>query len=930
MAAWVMGFSQRFGCAHKRRRLAVLLLTLMVAGCGGGGGGGGQPAGGPPAPPHGTYGQVVTAVTWPLSQDTFQLLTQSDIASLNAKGFSFSGTTLNFPVTPMTGKWVTVGAQAVMTDRRGNFQVPVTPSAGDQGSVFYGPMDTVPLGTFDPAYLGTAAASAKVITLATVMGNPGEMNSAALAAAVKMHPIKPADLSAAPDGCPLRSPCPAGDDSVGCCLDYDGPGGDQLPRSRSTGPNDPVICDAKAYLNFILSTCFNWTATLDCSNESAYPGHAGGPNCWNNHKYRNCQNLDRNDFSETATTSTTIYAGGTVTLHLHNNTPANDTVASTPSIGSLTLTGPGSMETKGGSLIVHHYDDPSRKHFKDTDLLFTAPVTTPNGGQATVTLTFQAFGFTSTETITINPLPKPVIKSFTAYPISIPPTGSSLLSWDVSYALSLSIDQGIGALHSAAGSIDVYPNATTTYTLTATGPGGSAAAQVTVSVTAPPPVISSFTATPATIPPGQSSVLNWSVNNATSLSLNPGGAVTGTSLNVQPASTTTYTLTAMGPGGSTQAQTTVTVLQSSVISLTGGLMHSIFAYNGLLWACGDRQYGTVGDGVISDTPLLLWTPITVPAGTTQVSGGAYFSSGDGAAVTWGDNTFSELGNGQANTTPDPTPTPVNGLPSVSSISAGYIHTLALAPDTHVWVWGNVNFTYGIEAILGDGTTNGSSIPVQVPGLSGITAVAASKWSYFSLTLKNDGTVWSWGDDSLGQCGDGAVLPPLGTQRLVKSPVQVVGLTHVVAIDAGFSSAIALKDDGTVWIWGSSSIIQGVLGSKSTSSTPIQVPGLSNISAISSGCGFLLALKSDGTLWGAGDDSAGDGVLGNGLGTSSTVPVQVSGLANVTHFAAGYFHAFARTRDGKVWAWGRNKSGQLGDGSTTNRLSPIQIPGLSFP
>jgi hypothetical protein len=155
--------------------------------------------------------------------------------------------------------------------------------------------------------------------------------------------------------------------------------------------------------------------------------------------------------------------------------------------------------------------------------------------------------------------PVPVIASFTAAPPSVVRGSSSTLSWSVTGADSISIDNGIGAVTGT--SLAVTPTTTTTYTLTATNAGGPATSTATVTVTPfPVPVIASFAATPASIVVGASATLSWSVNGADSISIDSGiGAVTGTSLVVTPTTTTTYTLTATNAGGPATATAAVTV-----------------------------------------------------------------------------------------------------------------------------------------------------------------------------------------------------------------------------------------------------------------------------------------------------------------------------------------------------------------------------------
>lgn len=109
-------------------------------------------------------------------------------------------------------------------------------------------------------------------------------------------------------------------------------------------------------------------------------------------------------------------------------------------------------------------------------------------------------------------------------------------------------------------------------------------------------------------------------------------------------------------------------------------------------------------------------------------------------------------------------------------------------DGTVWAWGSNGYGQ-----VGDGTTNNALIPLQVNGLSGVSAISGGL--NHSLALKNDGTVWSWGYNLHGQLGIG--YPPLSSL----TPVQVTSLSDVVAIAAGSLFSAALKSDGTVWMWG---------------------------------------------------------------------------------------------------------------------------------
>jgi alpha-tubulin suppressor-like RCC1 family protein len=250
-----------------------------------------------------------------------------------------------------------------------------------------------------------------------------------------------------------------------------------------------------------------------------------------------------------------------------------------------------------------------------------------------------------------------------------------------------------------------------------------------------------------------------------------------------------------------------------------------------------------------------------------------------------------------------TPPCVSSAPKVV-LAAGYNHTVALHQDGTVWAWGKN------KGQLGDGTETDRLVPVQTSGLTNITALAADKDE--SLALQQDGTVWAWG--------------MRGVQRLI--PERAVGLFNITALDNAWSHALALHQDCTVWAWGSnhSNQLGGGTASSLYRNNPFQVDGLTNFIALAAGASHTLALRQDGTVWAWGDNYAGQ--LGDGTTTNRTTPVQVSGLTDIIALAAGRFHSLALRKDGTVWAWGDNSSRQLGDGTFAQRAMPVQVIGLT--
>jgi len=228
---------------------------------------------------------------------------------------------------------------------------------------------------------------------------------------------------------------------------------------------------------------------------------------------------------------------------------------------------------------------------------------------------------------------------------------------------------------------------------------------------------------------------------------------------------------------------------------------------------------------------------------------------------------------------------------------------------------------------------GSAAPAGQPLADRVTDVAIGDLHICAVT--DEGGVVCWGDNRAGQLGD-------GTFSASSTPVSVVGLADVTAIDAARYTTCALTGTGGVWCWGSNE--DGVLGSGSgvTSSTvPVQVSGLATgVIAIAAGGGFLpigyftdygqhvCAVLSGGSVkcWGSNET----GQLGDGTSDAQSAPVEVVGLgAPAADVTAGSFHTCVRTTGGAAWCWGYNGNGQLGRGTAGENigLGPAQVSGL---
>jgi alpha-tubulin suppressor-like RCC1 family protein len=282
--------------------------------------------------------------------------------------------------------------------------------------------------------------------------------------------------------------------------------------------------------------------------------------------------------------------------------------------------------------------------------------------------------------------------------------------------------------------------------------------------------------------------------------------------------------------------------------------------------------------------------------TGAVAAGASHSAAlktNGELWTWGSDTFGQLGNGA------PTSivlSPAQVLTNIAAMSAGERHMLAAKMDGTLWAWGNQQF-----GRLGNGTSSSSSLhtPAQVSGFTSAIAVAAGR--EHSLVLKSDGTIWAFGHNQYGQLGDGST-----SDRT--TPVQVTGLTGVVAIAAALDASYALQTDGAgggiVWAWGNNSVGQLGDGSALSRVTPVRVVGLPSVTAIATGylAQYALALAANGQVWAWGLN--GDGQMGNGTVANGTTPAPVSIIATARMIGAGSAYALAVDRTALAWAWGR--------------------------
>jgi len=363
-------------------------------------------------------------------------------------------------------------------------------------------------------------------------------------------------------------------------------------------------------------------------------------------------------------------------------------------------------------------------------------------------------------------------------------------------------------------------------------------------------------------------------------------------------------------------------------------------------------------------------------GTTSIDGGENFSTvlmSDGTVWTFGADSSGQLGNGNGGATNVPVQVP--SLSNVIQVACGQYHCLALQIGGRIKSWGE-----GDDGRLGDNNSQDRQSPVFVVN-SGLTnAIAISGGEHHSMAIASNGAVWAWGSTEEGGLGIGpneensydtpqaTTITSAATQisagrrasyalqvttlkgaghnksggtgpcqladsTIANSPTFITVTSPAVSMAAGYEFGLTLRTDGKVYAWGDNGDAQlGVShdgGGVDYRYTVEVIAGVSNVSAIAAGRGHSLALRANGTVWAWGRGE--EGQLGDGSTSERVSPVQATatGFSNAIAIAAGYYHSLAITADGSVWTWGKNSSGQLGLGTNDQRRTrPTRIPGFN--
>jgi alpha-tubulin suppressor-like RCC1 family protein len=332
--------------------------------------------------------------------------------------------------------------------------------------------------------------------------------------------------------------------------------------------------------------------------------------------------------------------------------------------------------------------------------------------------------------------------------------------------------------------------------------------------------------------------------------------------------------------------------------------------SGNLWVWGYNFHGQIGDNTVTNRSSPVQT-IAWGSNWKEISSSQYFTAAiktDGTLWCWGDNTNGNLGDNTSAKKSSPNQTIAYGT-NWKEVSCADSSTAAIKTDGTLWCWG---YNGGQ---LGDNTVTNRSSPVQ-------TCTFGTNWKQVGCgtshvtAIKTDGTLWCWGRGGYGQLGD-------NTDIVKSSPVQTITFgTNWKQVSCGVGSTAAIKTDGTLWCWGRGDY--GQLGNNTSvnRSSPVQtIAGGTNWKQVSAGYEHTAAIKNDGTLWVWGYNYKGQ--LGDNTTLFRSSPVQtIAGGTNWKQVSCGSATTAIKT-DGTLWVWGRNAYGQLGDNTRTDRSSPVQ-------
>ena len=324
---------------------------------------------------------------------------------------------------------------------------------------------------------------------------------------------------------------------------------------------------------------------------------------------------------------------------------------------------------------------------------------------------------------------------------------------------------------------------------------------------------------------------------------------------------------------------------------------------------------------------------------TKVSLGGYHSSAitsEKRIFTWGGGHYGQLGNG--NTIDINVPEDITGnfnlniSEIITLVSLGEYHSSAITSEGRIFTWGSNG-----AGQLGDGTTTNSSLPIDITSNfnlgSGEIITLISLGEFHSLATTSEGRIFTWGYNGDGELGDGTTTNSSIPIDITSNFNLNVGETVINVSLGGYHSSV-ITSEGRIFTWGANG--SGKLGDGTTTNSSLPIDITSNfsltsgeiITSISLGVSHSSAITSEGRIftWGRGNY----GQLGDGGTTDSLLPIDITSNFNlnegelITNDSLGYRHSSAITSEERIFTWGYNVDGELGDGTTINSSLPIDI------
>ena len=284
---------------------------------------------------------------------------------------------------------------------------------------------------------------------------------------------------------------------------------------------------------------------------------------------------------------------------------------------------------------------------------------------------------------------------------------------------------------------------------------------------------------------------------------------------------------------------------------------------------------------------------------------------DGRVLCQGRNQHGVCGVDQATAFVD-TLSPVPGIPKGRAVAVADIWTsMVLGEDGRVYVWGQNNF--GLFGGTDRGPTYVRPQPTAVPGLAGVIGIAA--FVHGGAALRDDGTVWMWGEDREGLLATGTLTKSWESGKQQFTPRRVAGLEGVTQIAGGSNHMLALKSDGTVWVWGANKYAQLGLGDADARVVPTRIPSLSGVTRIYANAEMSAARQADGSwvVWGLAPSAQPATDDGPPVRTPSPLPGLLRNASDIAESAVAF-------PDGTVRTWGGNSFGSLGTGGSVDAVA----------